>query len=352
MFKLNSKIAHLTPYTPQTQDYAIRLDANESFCALSDTLKNDILEQISQLSFRRYPDPNANALCKAFAGYYQIDPSLVTAGNGSDELIGVIMNAFLEKDDTVLTFDADFSMYQFYANFTQSKVIVESKESDFHLDIDVAIETIAKNKSRMVIFSNPCNPTSVGEKREDILKLIQNTEALVVLDEAYMDFWQETLLHEVENYDNLIILRTASKALGLAGIRLGFAVTNKKLTNILKAVKSPYNLNVISQTVGTCLYQQKDEINNAIQKIIISRNELYEGLLKLAEKFPKKVEPLASNTNFVYTKFENSTDLFEYLKAQSIIVRCFGTYLRITAGTKAENHTILAAISSFYEKVG
>ena len=113
------------------------------------------------------------------------------------------------------------------------------KNADFTIDPQRVIDTARREGARLIVFSNPCNPTSVGLSADDARKIIRGTDALVVLDEAYMDFWDQSLLREAAQYDNLIILRTCSKAIGLAGIRLGFAVANEMLTRVIRSVKSP-----------------------------------------------------------------------------------------------------------------
>ena len=128
----------------------------------------------------------------------------------------------------------------------------------------------------MVIFSNPCNPTGQGITAEDARKLVKSGKALVVLDEAYMDFWDQPLLKEAAEYDNLIVLKTASKAVGSASIRLGFAVANKTITKALcRAVKSPYNVNTLSQKIGKCIYKHKELLKERTDEIKKNTKELY-----------------------------------------------------------------------------
>ena len=203
---------------------------------------------------------------------------------------------------------------------------------------------------RIVIFSNPCNPTSRIITKDDIRKLINSTDALVVLDEAYMDFAEdESLLGEFEKYDNLIILKTCSKALGSAALRLGFAVANKTLTNVIRAVKSPYNVNSVSQALGEVLFAHPDYIDNCIETVVNSRKELYNEILKIkSDKIEKVYE---THTNFVFMKVKNAKQVFEKMKENSIIIRNMGEYLRITAGTKYENEKMLETFKKVLEEV-
>ena len=290
-YSLNEKIKDLKPYDPIQGEYQIRLDANESFLSVP----NEILEQfhtsVNQIAFNRYPDPYANATITAFGRHYGVKSNLVTAGNGSDELIQVIMSAFLMKGDRVLTLSHDFSMYRFYTSIVEAECIEVPKNEDLTINVDNVIETANEKQVRMIIFSNPCNPTSLGLCKDEVRRLIRSVNALVILDEAYMDFWDQSLLQEAESYDNLIILRTCSKAFGMAAVRLGFAVANQTLTNAIRAVKSPYNVNTVTQAFGAAVLNQKELTDKAIITLLYAKKELFDSMKQLAQQYGFSVFP-------------------------------------------------------------
>ena len=349
MFQLNEKVKNLTPYEPISGTYEIRLDANESFLKFPEEIEEKMVEALKNTAFNRYPDPNATKLVEGFSNYFNIDSNCVTAGNGSDEIISVIMNAFLQKGDKILTLEPDFSMYRFYAEIAECESVKYQKNENLDVDIDDVITLANSEKVRIVIFSNPCNPTSRIVTREDVRKLINGTEALVVLDEAYMDFADQSLLSEFNDYDNLIILKTCSKALGSAALRLGFAVANKTLTNVIRAVKSPYNVNSVSQALGEVLFAHPDYINECIKTVVESRKELYSAILQIkSDKIEKVYE---TNTNFVFLKVKDAKQVFERMKENSIIIRNMGDYLRITAGNNQENKKMLETLKKVLEEV-
>ena len=350
MFQLNDKVKNLTPYEPISGTYEFRLDANESFLTVPKNIENEMVEALKNSALNRYPDPMATKLVEGFSKYFKVNPECVTAGNGSDEIISVIMNAFLQKGDKILTLEPDFSMYRFYAEIAECESVKYQKDDNLDVNIDDAITLANKENVRIVIFSNPCNPTSRIITKDHIRKLINSTDALVVLDEAYMDFAEdESLLGEFENYDNLIILKTCSKALGSAALRLGFAVANKTLTNVIRAVKSPYNVNSVSQALGEVLFAHPDYIDNCIETVVNSRKELYNEILKIkSDKIEKIYE---THTNFVFMKVKNAKQVFEKMKENSIIIRNMGDYLRITAGTKYENEKMLETFKKVLEEV-
>lgn len=349
MFQLNEKVKNLTPYEPISGTYEIRLDANESFLTVPEEIENEMVEAFKNTALNRYPDPMATKLVNGFAKYFKVDANCVTAGNGSDEIISVIMNAFLQKGDKILTLEPDFSMYRFYAEIAECESVKYQKNDDLNVDIDEVIALANAEKVRIVIFSTPCNPTSQIIKKDDVRKLINSVDSLVVLDEAYMDFAEnESLLNEFENYDNLIILKTCSKALGSAALRLGFAVANKTLTNVIRAVKSPYNVNSVSQALGEVLFAHPDYIDECIETVIKSKEELYSAILNIkSDKIERVYE---SHTNFVFLKVKNAKEVFEKMKSRGIIIRNMGEYLRITAGTKYENEKMLATLQRILEE--
>ena len=350
MFQLNEKVKNLTPYEPISGTYEIRLDANESFLTVPKNIENEMVEALKNSALNRYPDPMATKLVEGFSKYFKVNPECVTAGNGSDEIISVITNAFLQKGDKILTLEPDFSMYRFYAEIAECESVKYQKDDNLDVNIDDVITLANSENVRIVIFSNPCNPTSRIVTKDNIRKLINSTDALVVLDEAYMDFAEdESLLGEFENYDNLIILKTCSKALGSAALRLGFAVANKTLTNVIRAVKSPYNVNSVSQALGEVLFAHPDYIDNCVETVVNSRKELYNEILKIkSDKIEKVYE---THTNFVFMKVKNAKQVFEKMKENSIIIRNMGEYLRITAGTKYENEKMLETFKKVLEEV-
>ena len=349
MYQLNDKIKNLVPYEPISGTYDIRLDANECPVNLPDDIRAQFHKRLDEISFNRYPDPLAERLVNSFAEYYNIDPECVTAGNGSDELIFLIESAFLQKGDKMLVVAPDFSMYNFYSSICEVECDSFIKNENLDIDVDALIEKINRDKIDMVIFSNPCNPTGRGITRAQAEKLVSSVKALVILDEAYMDFWTESLLDKIGDYSNLIIFRTASKLVGAAALRLGFAVADPTISRAIKAVKSPYNVNSVSQAFGEVVYKNKEFLQNRQKNIVNNKNILYNGLVEIAES-RQDLKVFESVANFVFMKTDCSREIWEYLKAKSIVVRLMGEYLRITAGTEHEVDAVLNALREFFSR--
>lgn len=344
-YKLCKKVRDLTPYDPLQGNYDLRLDANESYLPLSADLKAQAAKIAAEAALNRYPDPYATELCAAFGDYYGVDSNLVTAGNGSDELIGLIVGALLQKGEKIANLSPDFSMYRFYGEIYENPVIQIPKGEDFRIDPQAVVREVKRQDVKMLIFSNPCNPTSVGLEAEGVRKIVRGVDALVVLDEAYMDFWDQSLLLEVSDYDNLIILKTCSKAIGMAALRVGFAVANENITKALKAVKSPYNVNSISQAIAACVLRDKAFLQRCEEEIIASAKNLKEGMDGLAAKYPVLEKVFESCTNFVYIKTAAAKEIYQKLLQKSIAVRCFGGYLRISTDSIGNNRRLFTALN-------
>ena len=349
MYQLNDKIKNLVPYEPISGTYDIRLDANECPVNLPGDIRAQFRERLDEIAFNRYPDPLAERLVNSFAEYYGVDPEYVTAGNGSDELIFLIESAFLQKGDKMLVVAPDFSMYNFYSSICEVKCESFLKGDDLEIDVDALIDAVNSEGIDLVIFSNPCNPTGKGITRAEAEKLVSSVDALVILDEAYMDFWTESLLDKIGEYSNLIIFRTASKLVGAAALRLGFAVANPVIARAIKAVKSPYNVNSISQAFGEIIYRNKEYLKNRQKTIVNCKEILYNGLVNIAET-QSDVTVYSSVANFVFVKTDRSREIWEYLKGKSIVVRLMGEYLRITAGTENEVSAVLGALDEFFSR--
>lgn len=345
MYQLNDKIKDLKPYDSLEGGYAIRLDANESFLPLPPALLEELARAVTRVEFNRYPDPAARELCRVFAQYYGVPVENVAAGNGSDELITVLFTGFLQRGDAFATLEPDFSMYALNGYLQEARHVPIPKGEDYAVDVDETIRICREQQVKLLIFSNPGNPTSLVCPREEVRRLIRGVEALVVLDEAYMDFSDQSLLSEFEDYDNLLILRTCSKAFGMAALRLGFAVGKQNLVDAVKAVKSPYNVNVLSQKLGALVLEHPQAVREALKTILASKEELVNGLRALLREFPGRFTLLESATNFAALKLPDGQGLFRRLGERGIAIRYTGGLVRITCGTPEENRAVLQALA-------
>lgn len=345
-YKICDKIINMTPYEPISGHYPIRLDANESFLQPDDGLWLKMMEAVAGIALNRYPDALAADVCAAFANRFGVSPDCVTAGNGSDELISVIISAMLQKGETLLTLAPDFSMYRFYGDLQELSIVAVQKGQDLTIDTQEIVDTAKQVNARAIIFSNPCNPTSLVMSAQEVLSIAGQVDALVIVDEAYMDFSDQSVLCKALELDNVIVLKTCSKAMGAAALRLGFAVSNRRITNALRAAKSPYNTDSLSQAIGAILLRDNEYLDRSIQTIIRSRDILYTGLSRLAEfKQDSIITVFKPHTNFVLLRMSDARACYDALLAEGIVVRHMGEFLRITAGADTENAAVLSALA-------
>ena len=344
-YELCEKIRSLEPYEPSTGEYKIRLDANESYMNFSENVMKSFAERVSALAFNRYPDPTAGEICRLFADFYDLPAECVAAGNGSDELLSIIIQSMLMKGEKMAVAEPDFSMYSFYAHIAEAQVLVENRVNGV-FDIDKIADFINCNGVKLYIFSNPCNPTGGGIDACEVIRLTALCpDCLIIADEAYMDFWNQSVLSYAGKLQNLLVLKTCSKAFGAAAIRCGFAIGTPAVIRAIKAVKSPYNVSTLTQAAAAALLEHPDELRQRIAEINKQRDSLYEGIFKLAEKTGRFTVG-ETHTNFVLLQMDKALalEIFEQLKLSGIIIRCFGDKLRITAGSEGENTELLNAL--------
>ena len=249
-----------------------------------------------------------------------------------------------------MMFNPDFSMYQIYTALRGAKCTVMESNDDFSIDTDAVIAEVKRVKPNILIFSNPTNPTGYIMKTEEVKKLLDNCDCIVVVDEAYLDFAEsESAVDLIDAYENLIVLKTCSKALGMANIRLGFVLAGAKIIYEVEKVRVPYNLNGISAAIAQVVFAHKDVIESNIRTIIAYRDDMI-GRLKEIGGF----EIVPTVTNFFLMKFEDGNHVNNELMKRSIRVRNFTSgrlegYLRVCVGTKEENDIFINAIKEIME---
>ncbi|QAA34980.1 histidinol-phosphate transaminase [Clostridium manihotivorum] len=342
-------LSEFKPYEAEESNCSVILNANESFINIGQQLEKQILSTIKEINLNRYPSPTGEKLRSAYGDYSGVDKESIMIGNGSDELISIICNTFVNSGDKVIKFNPDFSMYKIYGVIHGAKVIEYELKDDFSLDIEKYIDFINNEAPKVVFISVPNNPTGGIINKEELLKIVSSVNSIVVIDEAYFEFYGETLINEINKYNNLIVLRTASK-IGLAALRLGFLITNSVLLRELYKVKPPYNVNAITQEIGTLLYTNKDLLQANVEAILKEKDLLETALKNLASRFGFNVYP--SSTNFILIELKEAKALYEYLESMGVAVRFFGkgrleNCIRVTVGSGVENMVLVKKINDF-----
>ncbi|MCL2083092.1 MAG: histidinol-phosphate aminotransferase family protein [Oscillospiraceae bacterium] len=335
----SQKIASMDLYRPASEDFPVRLDANESCFSLPESIQPEIAAAVSGVLFNRYPDPTAGEVCRLMGEYCGIPGDRFVPGNGSDELIGVILS-MLPRGSRVAVCLPDFDMYRVYASICECQVVSCPRVGGLP-DVE-ALARLGRD-SDLVILSNPCNPTGQGLEREKVLSLVERLSCLCVIDEAYMDFWNQSVADSIDRYPNLIVLKTCSKNIGLAGIRLGFAIANQELAAILMSVKSPYNVNSVTQAIGSVILRKPEFLRKNTERILQAKAYLTAGLSRWASQ-REDCSFVDTVVNFVILQTPRAREWHRHLKKHGIAVRLCPDALRITAGLEAETDALVQAL--------
>ena len=330
------------------EKYNIKLDANESPYSLDEETLELVISKIKQIQFNRYPDGSGLELRKCYEKYCGAKYSNMIIGNGSDELIQIIYSAFIDSGDKVALLDTDFSMYSIYAKAAGGNPTYFKLENDFTLHTQDLIKFIEAEKPKLLVLSNPNNPTGGAISSNDIIKIVEGCSCPVVIDEAYFEFFGETVINQINNYENLIVLRTCSKAISGASMRVGFLISNDFIIKQMNKVKPPFNVNTISQEIGKIVINCNKNIKNNVEKTKQIREYVYNELNKF-----KNIRLYAANSNFILIETKYSQEIYSHLKSNGIIVRDFNggrlnNCLRVSIGTKDEMNEFLKCFNQIY----
>ena len=335
-----ANIWSLAPYSSARNEYAGRearvfLDANEN--------------PYNQ-PFNRYPDPLQLELKAAISKVKGVPAENIFLGNGSDEAIDLPYRCFCEPDvDNVVAIEPTYGMYKVCADINAVEYRPVVLDENYQI---VAEQLLAATDAhtKIIWICTPNNPTGNCLKREEVIKVIEGFEGLVIVDEAYSDFSsQKTLRSELSKYPNLIVLNTMSKAWGCAAIRLGMAFASKEIIHIFNKVKYPYNVNLLTQQQALEALKDPFEVDNWVKILLQERARMMDAFSMLP--ICEKVYP--TDANFFLAKMTDATKIYNYLVDKGIIVRnrhrvqLCQNCLRITIGTKTENSELIAALRQY-----
>lgn len=336
---LRNNIVQLKPYSSARDEYsgeaAVFLDANEN---------------PFNSPYNRYPDPYQRELKVKISELKGVVPEKIFLGNGSDEPIDILFRAFCEPGiDNVVSIDPTYGMYQVAADINNIEVKKVLLTHDYQLNVGDLLSA-ANSNSKLLFLCSPNNPTGNAFRPEDIEVVIKGFNGVVVLDEAYIDFDAEhTFLSRLQEFPNLVILQTFSKAWGMAGLRLGMAFADEYIIKVLNKIKYPYNLNILTQQKALELIQDKSKMQEWVDLLLKERELLVEELNHF--DFVNVVYP--SNSNFVLAKTDKPKEVYQYLVDQKIIIRdrssvalCEGC-LRFTVGSPTENQQMIRALKNY-----
>lgn len=337
---VRENVKKLKPYSSARDEYKatgtemVFLDANEN---------------PYQTDVNRYPDPHQRNVKDELAKIKGVKPEQILLGNGSDEVLDFLFRAFCEPGkDNVITLPPTYGMYKVLSEINN----IENREvllsQDFEPQVSAILDKSDAN-SKLLFLCSPNNPTGNTFSEEKVEELLQNFNGLVIIDEAYIDFsGKESWLNRLQDYPNLVITQTLSKAYGMAGIRLGICCASEEIIEILKKIKPPYNVNELTQQRALNRILDVKNVENEVADILKGRDKLFRVLLEVS--YVEKIYP--SDANFILVKVDNAMARYDQLIEKGIVIRnrttqplCENT-LRLTVGTTQENQKLITALKS------
>lgn len=346
--RLRPALCGFEPYDPAFSPCRVNLSANENTHELPEEVRAAIDAALLDTPLNRYPDPMANALRDALAERHGVSREMVCVGNGGDEVLFNLLFAFGGPGRTVVTCPPDFAEYANFATMCECELCpVWRDPEDFSIDADELVE--AARDAALVILTSPNNPTGDLLDRALVERLLDETDALVLVDEAYVEFAPEgaSVIDLVAKRPRLMVLRTLSKAFGLAGLRVGYLVAHPSVVDALGAIRQIYSVDVVAQAVALAAIRERAAMAGVVADIVSERERLLAGLAEIPG-----VRAWPSAANFVLVRVPGAAEVRRRLRDEhSILVRDFsaapglGDCLRLSVGTREENDALLDALS-------
>jgi histidinol-phosphate aminotransferase len=340
---VRNNIRNLKPYSSARDEF--KGEANTFLDANENSLGSPLIKW-----YNRYPDPMQWKIKEKISKIKQVPVNNIFLGNGSDEPIDLLYRCFCEPGiDEVILFPPTYGMYEVSANINNITCNRVPLTREFQLDLE-ALEMAIKPNTKIIWICSPNNPTGNSIDRQDIEMVLNNFDGLVVVDEAYINFSrQKSLVSDLADYPNLVVLQTLSKAWGLAGLRVGMAFASAEIVGYLNKVKPPYNISEPVQELALKALDEIGQVNDMILQLVEARKQLEQDFVKSAQV----VNVFPSDANFLLVEFTHARAMYDYLVSNGIVVRdrsnvlLCDNCLRITVGTDAENLKLVDAINSF-----
>jgi len=344
---IKSAVRNLKAYTLSPHRASIKLNQNENPWDATPAIKAETLRRLENRKWSRYPDFIPTSLHERLANFATWSPDGVLAGNGSNELIQALLMVTINDRKRVLISEPTFALYRQVTRVLGGEVISLPLTADFNFNVDQLLQHAERSSVDLIILCSPNNPTGCVIRDEDLRRLLRSAPGLVVIDEAYHEFAEHSVVPLLNEFANLVVLRTFSKAMGLAALRVGYLLAAPGLVTEIRKALLPYNLNAFSQTAAeVCLEMYGSELLPTVTRIIGERERLF-GALGEIDGFV----PVASQANFMIVKTQIAPkSIFNELLKKDILVRdvssypMLDSYFRVNVGTPTENDALIRAL--------
>lgn len=340
----------LIPYDPKYLPAEQLMSANENPNNVPEEVQIEIRKVLRNFPFNRYPDPLANELRDLIAEANGLSRNNVLIGNGGDELLFNFALAWGGPGRTFLNLPPTFSVYEANARLVGTKVVNIPRTETFDIDEEAVLDRVSKGDIDFIMITSPNNPTGKLAPGAFVRKLLNATDALVMVDEAYFEFSRSTMRPLLQEHENLVILRTFSKAFSLAGVRLGYLLANESVIREFIKVRQPYSVDALSQAIGRVVFKNRAKFEIGISQIIEQRAVLLDELRTLPN-----VEAFDSDSNYILVRLPKAGRVWEQLYERGILVRDFSSSpllencLRISVGLPEENRKLIAALKEILQ---
>ena len=341
------ELEHLTPYEAKDVRADVVLSANES----PNNLPGEILDKLADrvrhdIAFNRYPDPLATRLRAMIAEANGLEPANVLIGNGGDEIIMDLVLAWGGPGRTLLDMPPTFAMYGIDARMTGTAVLEVPRRADFTVDEEAVLAAVAEADPDIIVIANPNNPTGTMAPETLLIDVLEATDAIVLVDEAYFEFSRQTMRPHMERHPNLAVLRTFSKAFSLAGLRAGYLLAHEDVIAELTKVRQPYSVNRFTQVAAGLAFRERVVFEAGVREAMRNRDTLLHGLGAMTG-----VEVFPSEANFVLFRVDHASAVWrDLLHDHSVLIRDVSRTpgledcLRVTVGSEEEIARFLAAM--------
>lgn len=349
---VRSDVRSMKAYHVADASGLVKLDAMENPYPWPGELQQQWIASLSGLEANRYPDPSGACVLARLREVMNIDPALdIILGNGSDEIIQLLIQALAKEDALVMSPEPGFVMYRVLADINRVRYRGVPLTTHFQLDLAAMLDCIDREQPAIIFLAQPNNPTGNLWDIDSIEAVIQASKGLVVIDEAYMAFTDSNFLPFLKLYPNVLIMRTLSKV-GLAGMRLGFLVGQPQWVEQINKIRLPYNINVLTQLSVDFALQHYDVLKTQTAEIRAQRQQM---MSKLQSVGGLEVFPSEANFILVREKAGKGSELFQHIKSAGLLVKnldgahaLLANCLRLTVGDEAQNRQLFSAISAFY----
>ena len=346
--RVSKNVRSISPYSVPRIECAVKLDGNESPYDLEGEEKLLLSERLAELPVNRYPDPEALGVRTSLSRTVGFPTDGILLGNGSDEIIQMIIEVFGGKSGCVLVPSPTFSMYRITSLILGKEVREVELDENFDIDLEPTLEMIRAEDPDILFLATPNNPTGNSFSEEKVLEILETSAGAVVVDEAYCDFSKKSYVPHIEKYENLLVLRTMSKT-GFAGARLGMLFARPQIATEVNKARLPYNINSLSQQIMSFALEHSEIIERKIELILSERERLRGALGKIDD-----LHIYPTDANFFLVRVQDADFLFTELVKSDILVRRFegkgrlGDCLRITVGTREENDRLTEALVGIF----